>query len=93
MSLSNSVTKVKATLTSSEQQSPVSVLDSTFYQEDSPSPVKKISYAFEGMDLILHYCSPPTYSRMLLTVERNMMTNNNYVAFCYMTRIEFSWYR
>ncbi|XP_022939028.1 protein LONGIFOLIA 2-like [Cucurbita moschata] len=49
---SNSVTKVKATLTSSEQQSPVSVLDSTFYQDDSPSPIKKISYAFEDEETI-----------------------------------------
>ncbi|XP_038889605.1 protein LONGIFOLIA 1-like isoform X2 [Benincasa hispida] len=47
MRLSNSVTKVKPTLTTSEQQSPVSVLDSSFYQDDSPSPIKKISYAFE----------------------------------------------
>ncbi|KAG6602533.1 Protein LONGIFOLIA 2, partial [Cucurbita argyrosperma subsp. sororia] len=52
MRLSNSVTKVKATLTSSEQQSPVSVLDSSFYQEESPSPVKKISYAFEDDETI-----------------------------------------
>ncbi|BBH00220.1 hypothetical protein Prudu_010148 [Prunus dulcis] len=32
---------------SSEQPSPVSVLDSTFYRDDSPSPVKKISNSFE----------------------------------------------
>ncbi|KAM2683229.1 hypothetical protein EV1_044873 [Malus domestica] len=32
---------------SSEQPSPVSVLDSTFYRDDSPSPVKKISNAFK----------------------------------------------
>lgn len=32
---------------SSEQPSPVSVLDSTFYRDDSPSPVKKISSAFK----------------------------------------------
>lgn len=32
-----------------EQPSPVSVLDATFYIEDSPSPVKKkISIAFGG---------------------------------------------
>lgn len=33
-----------------EQPSPVSVLDSTFYRDDSPSPVKKISQsnAFTG---------------------------------------------
>lgn len=61
---------MKVTLTCSEQQSPVSVLDSTFYQDDSPSPIKKISCAFEGMDLVLHYCSPPTHTRMLFTVER-----------------------
>lgn len=36
-----------------EQPSPVSVLDSTFYRDDSPSPVKKISNAFkdDGQDL------------------------------------------
>lgn len=32
---------------SSEQPSPVSVLDSTFYRDDSPSPVKKISNSFK----------------------------------------------
>ncbi|KAA0039433.1 protein LONGIFOLIA 2 [Cucumis melo var. makuwa] len=52
MRLSNSITKVKPTLTISEQQSPVSVLDSTFYQDDSPSPIKKISYAFEDDETI-----------------------------------------
>ncbi|KAK3012272.1 hypothetical protein RJ639_012942 [Escallonia herrerae] len=31
-----------------EQPSPVSVLDATFYGEDSPSPVKKISTVFKG---------------------------------------------
>lgn len=31
-----------------EQPSPVSVLDATFYGEESPSPVKKISNAFKG---------------------------------------------
>lgn len=36
-----------------EQPSPVSVLDATFYIEDSPSPVKKkISIAFGGNNLI-----------------------------------------
>ncbi|PRQ53354.1 putative protein LONGIFOLIA 1/2 [Rosa chinensis] len=30
-----------------EQPSPISVLDSTFYRDDSPSPVKKISNAFK----------------------------------------------
>lgn len=30
-----------------EQPSPVSVLDAMFYRDDLPSPVKKISYAFE----------------------------------------------
>lgn len=52
MRLSNSVTKVKPTIITSEQQSPVSVLDSTFYQDDSPSPIKKISYAFEDDETI-----------------------------------------
>lgn len=31
-----------------EQPSPVSVLDITFYEEDFPSPVKKIPSAFQG---------------------------------------------
>lgn len=35
-----------------EQPSPVSVLDSTFYEEDSPSPVKKKMTAFRGMGII-----------------------------------------
>lgn len=37
---------------SSEQPSPVSVLDSTFYRDDSPSPVKKISNSFKGKVLV-----------------------------------------
>lgn len=32
-----------------EQPSPISVLDDTFYCEDSPSPIKKISTAFRGI--------------------------------------------
>ncbi|KAL2252369.1 UNVERIFIED_CONTAM: hypothetical protein Sindi_0031600 [Sesamum indicum] len=35
-----------------EQPSPVSVLDATFYSEDSPSPVKKRSTAFQGSGLL-----------------------------------------
>lgn len=35
-----------------EQPSPVSVLDAAFYEEDSPSPVKKKATAFTGMDTI-----------------------------------------
>lgn len=35
-----------------EQPSPVSVLDTTFYEEDSPSPVKKKTTAFRGMGTI-----------------------------------------
>ncbi|KAG8384604.1 hypothetical protein BUALT_Bualt04G0135100 [Buddleja alternifolia] len=35
-----------------EQPSPVSVLDDAFYSEDSPSPVKKISTAFQDESLI-----------------------------------------
>lgn len=31
-----------------EQPSPVSVLDATLYGDESPSPVKMISNAFEG---------------------------------------------
>lgn len=35
-----------------EQPSPVSVLDATFYEEDSPSPVKKKTTAFRGIATI-----------------------------------------
>lgn len=35
-----------------EQPSPVSVLDATFYRDESPSPVKKISNAFKGAFLV-----------------------------------------
>lgn len=35
-----------------EQPSPVSVLDATFYRDESPSPVKKISNAFKGAVLV-----------------------------------------
>ncbi|GER49304.1 protein LONGIFOLIA 2 [Striga asiatica] len=38
---------VKPVITISEQPSPISVLDNTFYSEDSPSPVKKISTVFQ----------------------------------------------
>ncbi|XP_050380887.1 protein LONGIFOLIA 1-like [Argentina anserina] len=40
-----------------EQPSPISVLDSTFYRDDSPSPVKKISNAFkdDGQNLEAEY--------------------------------------
>ncbi|KAL0424509.1 UNVERIFIED_CONTAM: protein LONGIFOLIA 1 [Sesamum radiatum] len=37
----------KVTATMMEQPSPVSVLDATFYSEDSPSPVKKRTTAFQ----------------------------------------------
>lgn len=36
-----------------EQPSPISVLDNTFYCEDSPSPVKKISTVFQGIAPLL----------------------------------------
>lgn len=32
-----------------EQPSPISVLDNTFYCEDSPSPIKKITTVFQGI--------------------------------------------
>ncbi|XP_073272464.1 protein LONGIFOLIA 1-like isoform X2 [Primulina huaijiensis] len=38
---------VKVVATMMEQPSPVSVLDTTIYEEDSPSPIKKISTAFQ----------------------------------------------
>ncbi|KAL3624071.1 protein of unknown function (DUF4378) [Castilleja foliolosa] len=38
---------VRTVVTVSEQPSPISVLDDTFYCEESPSPVKKISTAFQ----------------------------------------------
>ena len=34
-----------------EQPSPVSVLDAAFDEEDSPSPVRKISLSFKGKAL------------------------------------------
>ncbi|KAL7101044.1 hypothetical protein ACP275_08G031900 [Erythranthe tilingii] len=37
---------VRIAVTILEQPSPISVLDDTFYSEDSPSPIKKISSAF-----------------------------------------------
>ncbi|KAL0450455.1 UNVERIFIED_CONTAM: protein LONGIFOLIA 1 [Sesamum latifolium] len=37
---------VEISVTMLEQPSPISVLDDTFYSEDSPSPIKKISTAF-----------------------------------------------
>ncbi|KAL7135649.1 hypothetical protein ABFS83_11G112300 [Erythranthe nasuta] len=42
----NSVSPPKEHMSAVEQPSPVSVLDSTFYGEDSPSPVKNISTPF-----------------------------------------------
>ncbi|CAA0828360.1 Unknown protein [Striga hermonthica] len=39
---------VEPVTTISEQPSPISVLDNTFYSEDSPSPVKKISTVFQA---------------------------------------------
>ncbi|KAL0381003.1 UNVERIFIED_CONTAM: protein LONGIFOLIA 2 [Sesamum angustifolium] len=42
----------KVTATMMEQPSPVSVLDATFYSEDSPSPVKKRTTAFQGSGLL-----------------------------------------
>ncbi|XP_052195905.1 protein LONGIFOLIA 1-like isoform X2 [Diospyros lotus] len=39
--------KAESTTATLEQPSPVSVLDTTFYREESPSPVKKISHAFK----------------------------------------------
>ncbi|KAI8031892.1 Protein LONGIFOLIA 2 [Camellia lanceoleosa] len=45
--LSEDGLKAEATTATLEQPSPVSVLDTTFYIEESPSPVKKISNAFK----------------------------------------------
>ncbi|PIM97877.1 hypothetical protein CDL12_29650 [Handroanthus impetiginosus] len=41
------VSEVEHAVTMTEQPSPVSVLDATFYSEDSPSPIKKKSTAFK----------------------------------------------
>lgn len=43
----------KAETATLEQPSPVSVLDTTFYREGSPSPVKKTSNAFKGEALVM----------------------------------------
>lgn len=43
---------VEPAIATLEQPSPVSVLDATFYRDESPSPVKKILNAFEGMLLV-----------------------------------------
>lgn len=40
------------TVITMEQPSPVSVLDTPFYSEGSPSPVKRISTAFQGIHLL-----------------------------------------
>ncbi|KAL3629461.1 protein of unknown function (DUF4378) [Castilleja foliolosa] len=45
------VQAVKNVVTASEQPSPISVLDDTFYCEDSPSPVKTVSTAFRDESL------------------------------------------
>ncbi|KAA8547905.1 hypothetical protein F0562_004334 [Nyssa sinensis] len=45
--LSEDKSMAELTIATLEQPSPVSVLDATFYKEDSPSPVKKISNAFK----------------------------------------------
>ncbi|GFY86930.1 hypothetical protein Acr_05g0005690 [Actinidia rufa] len=46
--LSEDKSKAETATATMEQPSPVSVLDTTFYREGSPSPVKKISNAFKG---------------------------------------------
>lgn len=43
---------VEPAIATLEQPSPVSVLDATFYRDESPSPVKKISNAFKGALLV-----------------------------------------
>lgn len=50
--LSDDRLKAEPGKASLEQPSPISVLDSTFYRDDSPSPVKKISNAFKGKVLV-----------------------------------------
>lgn len=52
MGLSDDRSMAEPGKASLEQPSPVSVLDSTFYRDDSPSPVKKISNAFRGEGLV-----------------------------------------
>ncbi|PSR87738.1 Protein LONGIFOLIA like [Actinidia chinensis var. chinensis] len=44
--------KAETTTATMEQPSPVSVLDTAFYREGSPSPVKKISNAFKDEDFL-----------------------------------------
>lgn len=45
--LNEDMTFAELAIPATEQPSPVSILDATFYREDSPSPVKKISTAFQ----------------------------------------------
>ncbi|KAK8652561.1 hypothetical protein V6N13_126592 [Hibiscus sabdariffa] len=45
--------KAEPPRTALEQSSPVSVLDATFYGDESPSPVKKKSKAFEGVKSLI----------------------------------------
>ncbi|KAL3526600.1 hypothetical protein ACH5RR_011256 [Cinchona calisaya] len=48
--LSEEISLAELTIVPTEQPSPVSVLDATFYREDSPSPVKKKSNVFQDYE-------------------------------------------
>ncbi|KAF3444876.1 hypothetical protein FNV43_RR14569 [Rhamnella rubrinervis] len=50
--LAENRTMVELSKPISEQPSPVSVLDATFYRDDSPSPVKKTSNAFKDYETL-----------------------------------------
>ncbi|KAJ0042902.1 hypothetical protein Pint_19012 [Pistacia integerrima] len=66
----------ESTKTGPEQPSPVSVLDATFYRDDPPSPVKKISHPFRDVEAVnsseqewnladlnhLSHCRKPSFS-------------------------------
>lgn len=47
------ISTVENQTTTLEQPSPISVLDDTFYSEDSPSPVKKTTMDFQGTASLL----------------------------------------
>uniref|UniRef100_A0A2N9INE6 DUF4378 domain-containing protein n=1 Tax=Fagus sylvatica TaxID=28930 RepID=A0A2N9INE6_FAGSY len=49
---SESRSKAEPAIPTLEQPSPISVLDATFYRDESPSPVKKISNAFQDYEAL-----------------------------------------
>ncbi|KAL6577185.1 hypothetical protein OROMI_011461 [Orobanche minor] len=58
---------VEIVVTMSEQQSSISVLDDTFYSEDSPSPIKKISLVFLAKTKVLFAVADSDFTDVLLS--------------------------